>query len=57
MPTTRAAIAAAAQKFDDGLPAATKTSAFRRLPRRSGTPGPAPCCPAMPKPVRSSRLR
>ena len=57
MPTTRAAIAAAAQKFDDGLPAATKTSdpSATAAPIRNSRA--RALLPAMPKPVRSSRLR
>ena len=57
MPTTRAAIAAAAQKFDEALPAATKTSAFSATAAPIRNSRARALLPAMPKPVRSSRLR
>ena len=42
---SRRPTAAAAQKFEVGLPAATKTSAaLGERRRRAGTPAPAPCC-------------
>ena len=57
MPMTRAAIAAAAQKFDEALPAATKTSALSAAAAPIRNSRARALLPAMPKPVRSSRLR